>query len=168
MRFVTLVLFGSLIGPSLGFAKPTCRNYEEPAAEYLKSLISEHVLAIFAAKGIVVDPSKLQVYVSTNTINDNGTTYFSPFIWGDVTSASGTEFDIFPPVGSENLSGGLPIYVMTLKSKGFDKEGNPIDAHCFLHFVSPYSNSTRRISVQNANSNVSLDEFRIPMSFQAY
>lgn len=177
-----LLLFcGSSFAASVSSNYMCVQGHEQEATSKLKADAAEALTNFFKQRNIDIDPSALQFNVNLTTqTNLDGTPYVGftgnggggsgltgSAIAGTVAAKDGTKFNVLFSSGSDNQDMGEYRVVST--QSGFDREGNPINQHCYLKlFQSGDSEASKTLLILNASSGHILGSIPLPAQMQLY
>ena len=159
--------------PKISSASITCLDgHETAAAQKLTEILSYGVSVVFKKKKIAFDPSKIALSISASTFDSDNTTYGGFNVTGgSLVSASGTQFYLdFSGSDNDGADGQyLATYLPILTSKGFDKEGNPINPHCTLKLDQAFiANIAESFIIQNSRSGKIIGRVALPPKIILY
>jgi hypothetical protein len=159
--------------PKTSLASITCLDgHEAIAAQKLTEILSYGVSVVFKKKKIAFDPSKIALSISATTFDSDNTTYGAFNVTGGtLVSASGTQFYLdFSGSDNDGADGQyLATYLPILTSKGFDKEGNPINPHCTLKLDQAFiANIAESFIIQNSSSGKIIGRVALPPKITLY
>ncbi len=186
MRATVLLFMLLLCGASL--AAPVAQDYlclqghEQDATTKLQTYIRQGVIDFFKDRRIAINPTTLQINLSSGTQTGVDTAPYVAFtggaaagsstlpgssIAGTVAAQDGTKFNVLLSSGSDTQDSAQYRIVST--QRGFDREGNAIGQHCNLRlFDSGDSGATESLLVVNASSGHALGRLRLPARISLY
>ena len=178
MKYVLVVLALAFAFASPSHAAVTCADGREAdAAQKISAVIQTGVVNLLKAKKIAVKDGGITVKGSI-IINDDSDLHNNTISMyamygidsGEVIAADGTKLSI--DLSGDDYPNGVDysFFDINLKSSGFDKEGNPLNAHCSLAFDEyvGYSNEAATVSISNEGSGHVIGSFAIPKTVSLY
>jgi hypothetical protein len=169
--FFSILVIGLI--PKTSLASITCMDgHEEVAAQKLTEILSYGVKVILKNKKIAFDPAKIALAINGSTFDSDNTTYGSfNATSGSLVSNSGTKLYLdFSGSDNDGADGQyLATYLPILTSKGFDKEGNPINPHCTLKLDQAFiANIAESFIIQNSSSGKIIGRVALPVKITLY
>lgn len=155
----------------------TClSNHEEAADAVLKKTILDSVTAGLAKKGITLKAGETSFDISAEQVNfeDDGQYGYFTADSGNLTAQDGTTFTLSfvgysPWDGTPDDREFRFYYKPVMKSKGFDKEGNAIAAHCTLIFGDVrVTDRASGVEVRNEKTGRTILKFPAPAKISVY
>lgn len=150
------------------------RDHEEAGAKRVDSILRDGVLAALKKQGIALKDGSLLSggsfsYHYEEESTDKWVTHAMLSWEGRAATVSGTELLLFLKQPENEESGNYAFFLPVLKSKGFDREGNPIEPHCSLNVSSPFvSNIAHAVGVRNARSGRVIAIIALPKVVSVY
>lgn len=141
----------------------------------LNAAVHQQISDLFRRKGIAIQsqnivPDFASTGFSTNFCDPTGK-YVVINPSADIASDSGTKFYLEErgPAWDGINPGFITVYLAVLTSKGFDKEGNPINPHCTLKLAEPdISDYATTYVIRNSGSGVTIGSLPLPASVSLY
>ena len=182
MKAASIVFASIMALPLSSFAASTitCLDGHEAAAnQKMQTVVKQEVVTLFKQKGIAFDPATIvldfDVIVTDNSnVSPDSPTSYGQFVVksGSFSSTAGTPFSVdYSGSYQDGKYGQYPaFYQPVLTSKGYDKEGNPIDPHCTLKHADyvGYANEAEWIEVTNSRSGKLIGKMNLPSSVSVY
>lgn len=173
-NLILSVLALSLATPAFAENFTCLRDHEEAGAQKMDAALKLGVSSALKKLGIHLKEGTLETessfsYHSEEERTDKWVTH-AMLAWnGRATTASGTDLLLFLKRADDTEGGNYAFFLPVLKSKGFDREGNPIDPHCTLHLSSPFvSNVASSVGIRNARSGKVIAAVSLPGTFLVY
>jgi hypothetical protein len=178
----TLLLCGSSLAAPVAQDYLCVQGHEQDATTKLQAYVRQGVIDFFKDRRIAINPTTLQINLSSGTQTGADTPSYVAFtggagagsstlsgssVAGTVAAKDGTKFNVLLSSGSDTQDSAEYRIVRT--QRGFDREGNAIGAHCSLKlFNSGDSAATASLLVVNATSGHALGRIRLPAGISLY
>jgi hypothetical protein len=111
----------------------------------------------------------VKIEVSLSGSNDRAVTYVT--MTGEFTTKAGTLMDVYF-VDSEDIFGyrypNTSEFHSVLKSKGFDREGNPVDGQCNMTYFPMYDYVKLTVEVANAKTSKVIEKLTLNSKYRIF
>jgi hypothetical protein len=180
LAFSLLLCTSSLAAP-ISQSYLCVQGHEQEATTKLQTFVRQAVINFFKDKKIAIDPSSVQVNLSSSTRSGydapsfvsvtGGASSASPLaassVAATVAAQDGTKFNVLLSSGSDGQD--KAEYRVVSTQQGFDREGNAIHQHCTLRlFNSGDGEATETLLIINAVSGHVLGSIRLPSTISLY